>query len=201
MVHRARAGDVGRSWKKIRRPRLPRLFLGRREKKAAGKVTSAIGLLPAFRLKGDLIYFPPRSKHHIGIFPSRWRGGLRTLEKGPCGHYAGPKGNLKVSPGAPGSRTPLITRIVRQKRVKAGTDPHGPTARCAEPEESRLRRRSGPAEPRTPEPENRKTELAKPGKSERTRKPKGFLQVQLLICPTLLLSSPAMPHDSPVSGV
>ncbi|HEU5162105.1 MAG TPA: DUF1801 domain-containing protein [Thermoanaerobaculia bacterium] len=64
--------------------------------------------MPAFRMKGILIYFAA-FKNHIGIFPPV--AGDTKLEK-DLAPYAGPKGNLKFPLDQP-IPYPLITRIVR----------------------------------------------------------------------------------------
>lgn len=64
--------------------------------------------MPAFRMKGILIYFAA-FKHHVGVFPPV--AGDAKLER-DLAPYAGPKGNLRFPLDQP-IPYPLITRIVR----------------------------------------------------------------------------------------
>lgn len=68
--------------------------------------------MPAFRLKGILVYFAA-FKHHIGLFPPV--SGDSKLEK-DVAPFAGPKGNLRFPLDQPMPYA-LIRRIV-QLRVK-----------------------------------------------------------------------------------
>ena len=68
--------------------------------------------MPAFKLKGNLVYFAAFKKH-IGLFPPV--GGDEELKKA-ASVYAGPKGNLQFLLSEPMPYA-LITKIVKQ-RVK-----------------------------------------------------------------------------------
>ena len=68
--------------------------------------------MPAFKLKGNLVYFAAFKKH-IGLFPPV--GGDEALKKA-ASVYAGPKGNLQFLLSEPMPYA-LITKIVKQ-RVK-----------------------------------------------------------------------------------
>jgi uncharacterized protein YdhG (YjbR/CyaY superfamily) len=64
--------------------------------------------MPAFKMKGILVYFAA-FKHHIGMFPPV-RGDAKL--ESDLAPYAGPKGNLKFPLDQP-IPYPLIKRIVR----------------------------------------------------------------------------------------